>query len=52
MGTSMSGRSPLITLNNGIEMPALGFGVYQSTPEQTVGAVETAIADGYRMLAR
>jgi len=37
----MSAISPLITLNN-VKMPALGLGVYQRTPEQTVGAVETA----------
>ena len=48
--TTMTGRSPFITLNNGVEMPALGLGVYQSSPEQTAGAVETAIADGYRLI--
>jgi len=31
-------------------MPALGLGVFQSTPEQTVGAVEAAIDAGYRMI--
>jgi diketogulonate reductase-like aldo/keto reductase len=31
-------------------MPALGLGVYQSTPEQTVHAVESAVANGYRMI--
>ncbi len=46
----MSGKSPLITLNNGIEMPALGLGVFQSPPEQTAEAVETAIRDGYRLI--
>jgi len=35
-----AGRSPLITLNNGVEMPALGLGVYQNSPEQTAGAVD------------
>jgi 2,5-diketo-D-gluconate reductase A len=29
----MKVTNPLITLNNGVEMPALGLGVYQSTPE-------------------
>jgi diketogulonate reductase-like aldo/keto reductase len=43
-------KSPLITLNNGIEMPALGLGVYQSGAEETVAAVKSAIADGYRMI--
>ena len=36
------------TLNNGVEMPAVGFGVFQSTPEQTTAAVEAALAAGYR----
>ena len=31
-------------------MPALGLGVFQSSPEQTVGAVESAIAQGYRLI--
>lgn len=44
----MSKQSPLIRLNNQIEMPALGFGVYRSSPEETTGAVKTAIATGYR----
>jgi len=46
----MTGKSPLITLNNGVKMPALGLGVYQSPPEQTAGAVEVAIARGYRLI--
>jgi diketogulonate reductase-like aldo/keto reductase len=39
---------PLIELNNGVTMPALGFGVYQTPPEETVTAVETALNTGYR----
>ena len=39
---------PLLTLNNGVEIPALGFGVFQAAPEETVAAVETALATGYR----
>jgi diketogulonate reductase-like aldo/keto reductase len=39
-----------ITLNNGVEMPALGLGVFQSPPDETVGAVEAAIATGYRLI--
>jgi len=46
----MTRRSPLLTLNNGVQMPALGLGVFQSSPEQTVGAVESAIAQGYRLI--
>ena len=39
---------PELTLNNGITMPALGLGVFQSPPEQTTAAVEAALAAGYR----
>lgn len=37
-----------LTLNNGVSMPALGLGVYQSSPEETASAVETALRVGYR----
>src|SRR5215218_7854337 len=37
-----------MTLNNGVEMPALGFGVFQTPPAETVEAVETALRTGYR----
>ena len=43
-------KSPLISLNNGVQMPALGLGVFQSPPDQTAAAVETAIAHGYRLI--
>ncbi|MBB4637855.1 aldo/keto reductase [Longimicrobium terrae] len=46
----MSAYNPLITLNNGVQMPALGLGVYQSSPEDTASAVEAAIARGYRLI--
>ena len=39
-----------LTLNNGVEMPVLGLGVFQSPPDETTAAVETAIADGYRLI--
>jgi 2,5-diketo-D-gluconate reductase A len=39
---------PTITLNNGIEIPQLGFGVYQVPPEDTKDAVLTALEVGYR----
>ncbi|SEP72346.1 aldo/keto reductase [Microlunatus flavus] len=38
----------LISLNNGVVMPALGLGVYQSQPEETAAAVATALDLGYR----
>jgi len=37
-----------LTLNNGVEMPALGFGVFQTPPAETVDAVEAALRTGYR----
>ncbi|MCO8277545.1 aldo/keto reductase [Actinoplanes sp. TRM 88003] len=36
------------TLNNGVEMPSLGFGVFQTPPGETVTAVEAALSTGYR----
>ncbi|TPX03355.1 aldo/keto reductase, partial [Schumannella luteola] len=37
-----------VTLNNGVTMPALGLGVFQSPPEETTDAVATALELGYR----
>jgi len=39
-----------VTLNNGVQMPILGFGVYQIPPEHTEQAVIDALAVGYRHL--
>ncbi|MEU9148135.1 aldo/keto reductase [Streptomyces sp. NPDC048349] len=39
-----------VTLNTGVQMPVLGFGVYQIPPEQTERAVTEALAAGYRLL--
>ncbi len=39
---------PFLTLNNGVQIPALGFGVFQTPPDETIAAVETALATGYR----
>lgn len=39
-----------VTLNNGIEMPILGFGVFQVGPEETEKAVSDALAAGYRLI--
>ncbi|MDQ8153080.1 MAG: aldo/keto reductase [Gemmatimonadota bacterium] len=46
----MTATRPTIALNNGVQLPALGFGVFQSPPSETVGAVESAIAAGYRLI--
>ncbi len=37
-----------LTLNNGVEMPALGLGVFQTPAEETRAAVEAALSAGYR----
>ncbi|KAA0021392.1 aldo/keto reductase [Antrihabitans cavernicola] len=39
---------PNLTLNNGVEIPALGYGVFQTPPDETATAVETALTTGYR----
>ena len=44
----MTATTPDLTLNNGVTMPALGLGVFQSPPEETATAVETALNIGYR----
>jgi diketogulonate reductase-like aldo/keto reductase len=35
-----------LVLNNGVTMPALGLRVFQSPPEETAAAVETALNSG------
>src|SRR6476469_3072544 len=37
-------RSPFLTLNNGVQMPALGLVVFQSAPDETAEAVESSSA--------
>lgn len=46
----MSVQVPTVTLNNGVEMPILGFGVFQIPAEETEQAVADALAAGYRHL--
>ena len=46
----MTNEIPQLTLNNGVKMPVLGFGVYQIPAEQTEQAVTDALAAGYRSL--
>jgi diketogulonate reductase-like aldo/keto reductase len=41
---------PTLTLNNGVAMPVLGLGVFQSPPAEATAAVEAALADGYRLI--
>lgn len=39
---------PTVTLNNGVQIPQLGFGVFQVPPEETQRIVEDALEAGYR----
>ncbi|MDR7274842.1 aldo/keto reductase [Catenuloplanes atrovinosus] len=39
---------PVITLNNGVRIPQLGFGVFQVPPAETAKATLTALETGYR----
>ena len=38
------------TLNNGVEMPVLGYGVFQTPPEETERCVREALDVGYRLI--
>ncbi|MEU9733434.1 aldo/keto reductase [Streptomyces sp. NPDC048002] len=46
----MSSKVPQITLNNGVEMPQLGFGVWQVPDDEAEQAVATALEAGYRSI--
>jgi diketogulonate reductase-like aldo/keto reductase len=46
----MTGTVPFITLNNGVEIPQLGFGVFQVPDDETTAAVATALETGYRSI--
>jgi 2,5-diketo-D-gluconate reductase A len=46
----MTNAIPQVTLNNGVQMPILGFGVFQIPADQTEQAVTEALASGYRSL--
>src|ERR1700735_1831809 len=40
--------TPLLKLNNGVKIPALGLGVFQTPPDETRDAVRNALDVGYR----
>lgn len=46
--TTNATESPVLTLHDGVEIPQLGFGVFQIPPEETQEKVEEALAVGYR----
>ncbi|MGW5061592.1 aldo/keto reductase [Streptomyces sp. NPDC004096] len=41
---------PTVTLNNGVQIPQLGFGVFQVPDEETTAAVASALEAGYRSI--
>ncbi|GAA4844163.1 aldo/keto reductase [Kitasatospora terrestris] len=41
---------PTVKLNNGVEIPQLGFGVFQVPDEETTAAVAAALEAGYRSI--
>jgi 2,5-diketo-D-gluconate reductase A len=41
---------PSLLMNNGIQIPQLGFGVFQIPPEETEKAVSEALSAGYRLI--
>lgn len=41
---------PTVKLNNGVEMPQLGFGVFQVPPDEVIEPVRTALDAGYRLI--
>jgi 2,5-diketo-D-gluconate reductase A len=43
-----SSRVPTLTLGRTVEVPQLGFGVFQVPPQDTAGVVQRALAAGYR----
>jgi 2,5-diketo-D-gluconate reductase A len=42
--------APLLGLNDGHQIPQLGFGVFQVPPEDTAEAVDRALGTGYRLI--
>jgi 2,5-diketo-D-gluconate reductase A len=46
----VSSKVPSLTLNNGITMPQLGFGVWQIPDDEAAATVGTAIETGYRSI--
>ena len=48
MSQTRTTNVPTVTLNNGVQIPQLGFGVFQVPPEDTQRIVEDALETGYR----
>src|SRR5690348_15733969 len=43
-------QTPTLTLNNGVAIPQLGFGVFQVPADEVVAPVSAALASGYRLI--
>jgi 2,5-diketo-D-gluconate reductase A len=41
---------PTLTFNNGVQIPQLGFGVFQVPPDEVIEPVLTALEAGYRLI--
>ncbi|WP_086828417.1 aldo/keto reductase [Streptomyces sp. NRRL B-24572] len=50
MAPSTTPAVPTVTLNNGVEIPQLGFGVFQVADDATTAAVTSALEAGYRSI--
>ncbi|HEX4737205.1 MAG TPA: aldo/keto reductase [Allosphingosinicella sp.] len=46
----MTQEIPTLTLNNGVVMPAIGLGVFQTPPDVTSASVAEALRVGYRLI--
>ena len=42
--------TPALTMNNGLSIPQLGFGVFQIPQDETQTAVSIALDTGYRLI--
>ncbi|MEU6164592.1 aldo/keto reductase [Streptomyces tanashiensis] len=50
MAPSTTPAVPTVALNNGVEIPQLGFGVFQVADDETTAAVTAALEAGYRSI--
>ncbi|MEQ6900811.1 aldo/keto reductase [Nocardioides sp. YIM 152588] len=48
--SEISGQVPLVTLNDGTDLPAIGFGTYPLTGAEGEAAIRGALDAGYRLL--
>lgn len=46
----MNENQPLISLNNEVKMPLLGYGVFRIPANETAELVQTALQTGYRLI--